>query len=187
HCPVRLIRRSRRCHLALEDPSRLSAAHPKESSKYIVGLRSNMDRPPCMRCCGLGRNEEELGVDDRGQTVMVIDDDESVRSSLARLLRSAGLDFEVFASAESFLAVAAPDRAGCLIIDVQMPGMRGLELQARCRQQLALVPGIMITAFRDQDAERRSLAIGAIAFIQKPFDASGLLELIITALDRANQ
>ncbi|MBC8108218.1 MAG: response regulator [Anaerolineae bacterium] len=119
----------------------------------------------------------------RAGTVMVVDDDESVRTSLARLLKSAGMSFELFASAEEFVAQHAIDSAGCVIIDVQLPGICGLELQAMCAQAHPATPIIMITAFRDPNAEEQALAAGAVEFFHKPFDAGALIEAVTEAIE----
>lgn len=118
------------------------------------------------------------------RTIVLVDDDASVRASMARLFRSAGLELRSFASAEEFLA--APDAcesAACLIADVQMPGMRGLELQAECARRNPALPVILITAFEDPAAQRNGLSAGALAFLYKPFDGEVLLDLVRRAVD----
>ena len=120
-----------------------------------------------------------------GSMVVLIDDDASVRRSLSRLFRSAGVELRAFASAEEFLAGPALSLAGCLIVDVQMPGMRGLELQARCAAQRPALPVILITAFQDAEAERQAMAAGAVGFLYKPFDGEMLLQLVKRALPGA--
>ncbi len=115
--------------------------------------------------------------------VMVVDDDESVRLSLARLFRSAQIPFSIFESSEAFLAKAPLDAAGCLIVDVQLPGMRGLELQAQCVRTRPALAIVVMTAFNDDETEQKALAAGAIAFLRKPFDCNALLQLVRDALD----
>jgi two-component system response regulator FixJ len=115
--------------------------------------------------------------------VALVDDDESVRTSLARLFRSAGMDLLVFESAEDFLAAAALDTVRCVIVDVRMPKMRGLELQKICVARWPAMQIIMISAFNDDDAENRAQRAGAIAFLHKPFDATSLLTLVKKALE----
>jgi FixJ family two-component response regulator len=119
------------------------------------------------------------------RTVAVVDDDDSVRCSLARLLKSAGFDVHLFPSADEFIRYAASARSGCVIIDVQMPKMGGLELQAFCAKHLPSTPIIMITAFHDLVAETSALEAGALAFFIKPFDAGALVETVKTALGGA--
>ena len=109
---------------------------------------------------------------------MVVDDDRSVRDALARLLRSAGICCQAYESAEQFLAQPDLSAAGCVVIDVQMPGMRGLELQQVCRERWPLLPVIMISAFTEDKSESRALASGARAFFHKPFDTSAFLNLV---------
>ena len=121
-------------------------------------------------------------------TVVLVDDDASVRASMARLFRSAGLELRTFASGEEFLSAAdALAGAACLIADVQMPGMRGLELQAECARHNPSLPVILITAFEDPAAQRDALAAGALAFLYKPFDGEVLLDLVRRALDGHGQ
>ncbi len=115
-------------------------------------------------------------------SIILVDDDKSVRLSLARLFRSAGLRFVAFESAEEFLQSSQLDSAGCLIADVRMPRMQGLELQQICRKQRPSLPIIIISAFNDDDAEGRALQGGAKAFLHKPFDPMALLNLVRQAL-----
>jgi FixJ family two-component response regulator len=121
----------------------------------------------------------------RDPIVLVIDDDESVRSSLARLFRSAGLSLQSLNSSEELLDLVQLDSVGCLILDVHLPGMNGLELQEICHRRCPSLPIIMISAFIDDDAERRALAAGAVAFFHKPFDAALLLATTQNALNKA--
>lgn len=110
--------------------------------------------------------------------VVLVDDDQSVRVSLARLFKSAGIQFAAFESAEAFLESSALNSAGCLIADVRMPRMQGLELQQVCRTKRPALPIIIISAFNDDDAENRALELGAKAFLHKPFNPSALLNLV---------
>ena len=116
--------------------------------------------------------------------VFVVDDDESVRGSLKRLIRSLGLAVEAFASAEDFLSSPDAAAADCLILDVRMPGLSGLDLQQRLAQAGSRIPIIFISAHDDHEARSRAMKAGAIAFLQKPFDEEDLLEAICTALRR---
>jgi FixJ family two-component response regulator len=118
--------------------------------------------------------------------VVLVDDDRSVRVALARLFRSAGLNFVAFESAEEFLQSSSLDSAGCLIADVRMPRMQGLELQQICRGKRPSLPIIIISAFNDDDAETRAIEAGARAFLHKPFDPTALLNLVKKALGKEN-
>lgn len=116
--------------------------------------------------------------------VFVVDDDESVRGSLKRLIRSMGLAVETFASAEDFLSSPDAAAADCLILDIRMPGMSGLDLQQRLVQSGSQIPIIFISAHDDQEARSRAMKAGAIAFLQKPFEEEDLLEALCAALWR---
>jgi FixJ family two-component response regulator len=115
-------------------------------------------------------------------TIAVIDDDESVRQATGNLVKSLGLCVIVFASAEEFLESPRFDDVSCIISDIQMPGMNGLELQ----QHLALAgperPLIFITAFLEERFRQQAMEAGAIGFFNKPFEAQRLIECIARAL-----
>jgi FixJ family two-component response regulator len=115
--------------------------------------------------------------------VAAVDDDFRVRESIESLVASAGHTPLVFASAEDFLKSAAPESAVCLITDVRMPGMDGLELQRRVRLQHPQLPVIFISAHYDDDIRARALQEGAVSFLYKPFDAADLLGAIDRALN----
>jgi FixJ family two-component response regulator len=115
-------------------------------------------------------------------TVAVVDDDEAVRDALGNLLASLGLRAATFASAEEFLTSPASGAAACLIIDVQMPGMGGLELQRRLAASGNRAPVILITAFPLEHVRRQADALGAVGFLVKPFEASLLIECLERAL-----
>lgn len=117
-----------------------------------------------------------------GKMVAVIDDDESVRTALKELLRSVGLPAQAFASAEDFIESGQQQRAGCLIVDIRMPGMSGLELQAKLNTDHCRIPTIFITAHGDEKMRMQALRAGAVEFITKPFDDEALLETVRTAL-----
>jgi FixJ family two-component response regulator len=116
------------------------------------------------------------------QTVVTIDDDESVRKALCRLLRSAGLNTLGFATAEEFLHTDSPAAPDCLILDVHLPGLSGLELQTRLRAEGWIVPIVFITAYEDPSARAQALREGAIAFFYKPLEEKALLEAVERAL-----
>jgi FixJ family two-component response regulator len=114
--------------------------------------------------------------------VAAVDDDYRVRESIESLVASAGHTPWVFASAEEFLQSGAPASAICLITDVRMPGIDGLELQRRVKLQYPRLPVILITAHYDIEIRQRALSQGAAGFLYKPFDAADLLGAIELAL-----
>ena len=114
-------------------------------------------------------------------TVFVVDDDPSVRKALRRLIRSAGLKVETFASAEEFLDFERNDGPSCLVLDIQMPGLSGLQLQDRLMTSGANLPVIFITAYEDTNVRTRALDQGAARFLEKPFDDDVLLDAIHSA------
>jgi FixJ family two-component response regulator len=122
-----------------------------------------------------------------GQTISVIDDDESVRRALRRLIRSFGMNVETFASAEEFLAPRDRRAPACLILDVRMPGMNGLQLQERLAANGVRIPVVFITGHPDEPARRAALAAGAVEFLQKPFDDRVLLDAVARALAQSNK
>ncbi len=115
-------------------------------------------------------------------TVSVVDDDTSMRQALRGLLKSAGFHAEVFASAEEFLNSGRLSETACLVLDVRMPGITGLELQEQLIASGWTVPIIFITAHGDDDARTRAIELGAIDFLQKPFSDQALLNAIARAL-----
>jgi FixJ family two-component response regulator len=119
--------------------------------------------------------------------VFVIDDDESIRRSLSRLLRAAGWWVETFPSARAFLDYAAPDRPACLILDLQLPGPSGLDLQATLGATGRMLPIVFITGHGDVPSSVRAMKGGAVDFLQKPFDAEELLGCVARALARSQE
>ena len=117
-----------------------------------------------------------------GPTVFVVDDDASVLESLSLLMRSVDLDAKTFASASEFLAAHDPNRPGCLVLDVRMPGMSGLELQAELAERGSILPIIFVTAHGDVPMAVEAVKAGAADFIQKPFRDQDLLDKIQHAL-----
>jgi len=115
--------------------------------------------------------------------VAIVDDDDSMRSALQSLLKAVGLPARAFASAEEFLASGQQPQTGCLISDIRMPGMSGLELQARLNAENCRIPTIFITAHGDATMRTRALKAGAVEFLAKPFDDEALLESIRAALE----
>lgn len=110
--------------------------------------------------------------------ISIVDDDDSVREALASLMRSAGYIPKVFSSAGDFLNSEYFDETGCLILDVQMPGMTGIELQQHLLASKRTVPIIFISAHDDAQARVRALEAGAVVFLKKPFSDDALLEAI---------
>lgn len=113
--------------------------------------------------------------------IYIVDDDESVRRALKRLMRSAGFDAETFGSAEDFLCSGYQDIPGCLVLDVRMARMSGIELQEHLAICGSKIPIIFITAHEDGLARTTAMEAGAIAFFQKPFDAQELLGAVHAA------
>jgi FixJ family two-component response regulator len=120
---------------------------------------------------------------DKGKMVSVVDDDESVRKSLTRLLRSVGLKVMAFRSALDFLSHGGWFASGCAIFDVRMPGMDGLTLQEELLGTGSRLPIIFITAHDDVRAEKRALKNGAMNFFRKPFSGEELINAVQAALD----
>ena len=117
--------------------------------------------------------------------VSIVDDDISVRRSTRRLLRSSGFRAEAFASAEEFLDSESAGATACLILDLRMPGMNGLELQRRLTQNGNRVPIIFLSAHASEQDERSALRAGAVQFLRKPISKEALLSAIRDALKRS--
>ncbi|MFP5383235.1 MAG: response regulator transcription factor [Gammaproteobacteria bacterium] len=118
------------------------------------------------------------------QTVFVVDDDDAVRDSLAMLLRSVGLPVETFDSGIAFMDRFRPDLAGCLVLDIRMPKMSGLEVQQKLHELGATLPVIFITGHGDIPMAVQAIKEGAADFIQKPFRDQDLLDRIHVALEQ---
>ena len=116
--------------------------------------------------------------------VAVVDDDESFRGALQRLLKSAGFQVRAFASAEDFLKSGRQHETGCLIADIRMPGMSGLDLQAKLNADHFPIPTIFISAHGDEKMRLQAMRSGAVKFLGKPFDDAILLESVRTAWKR---
>ena len=117
--------------------------------------------------------------------VFVIDDDASVRAALSSLIRSVGIRVEVFASASDFLATKRPDGPACLILDVRLPGVSGLEFQAELAKTNSVIPIIFITGHGDIPMSVKAMKGGAVEFLTKPFRDQDLLDAVQVALERA--
>jgi FixJ family two-component response regulator len=122
-------------------------------------------------------------MDEKTATVFVVDDDESVRDSLRSLIRSAGLSVETFGSAQQFLASARSDEPSCLVLDVRLPGLNGLDLQRRLAETNIETPIIFITGHGDIPMSVRAMKAGAVEFLTKPFRDEDLLDAIQQALE----
>jgi FixJ family two-component response regulator len=118
--------------------------------------------------------------------ISIIDDDASVRGATHRLVKSLGYAAHAFASADDFLQSPHVNDTSCLIADVQMPGMSGLELQSVLIAKGCQVPIIFITAYPEDNIRAKALKAGAVCFLSKPFAGTVLVECIHTALDRRN-
>jgi len=122
----------------------------------------------------------------RGQAsklIAIIDDDESMQESLRDLVESAGLEARCFGSAKEFLEYDLHSEVGCLIADILMPRMSGLELQARLKDEECDIPIIFITAYEDAGARIEAMREGAVEFLAKPFDHHLLLKTVRASLD----
>ncbi len=117
--------------------------------------------------------------------ISIVDDDLSVRQAVGSLVRSLGLRASTFASADVFLASPILQETACLISDVQMPGMSGLELQKVLKDRNAGLPVIFITGFPEAAVRRRAQAAGAVGFLGKPFDGQAIVDLLDLALQRS--
>ena len=124
---------------------------------------------------------------DPSAVVFVVDDDPSVRKALGRLLRSAGLRAEAFASAEEFLGWDRPDAPGCVVLDVQMPGLNGLELQRTLDEENVRLPIVFITGHGDIPMSVRAMKAGAVDFLPKPFEDQTFLDAVHQAVARDRQ
>jgi FixJ family two-component response regulator len=119
--------------------------------------------------------------------VCVVDDDASVREALGSLLRSVGLEVSLFASAGELLAGGLPDGAGCLVVDIRMPGVSGLDFQDRLRQADVRVPIVFMSGHGDIPMSVRAMKAGAVDFLTKPFRDQEMLDAVATALERDRQ
>lgn len=123
-----------------------------------------------------------MTTDSEKSTVYIVDDDQAIRRAMELLMRSVGLDYEIFHSGDDFLASHSDDRAGCLVLDIRMPGLGGLELQDRLNELGSTLPIIFITGHGDVPMAVEAMQKGAVDFIQKPFRDQELLDRIGAAL-----
>jgi two-component system, LuxR family, response regulator FixJ len=120
-------------------------------------------------------------------TIFVVDDDQGCRDSLAALLRASGMRVQTYASAQAFLEAYEPSRLGCLLLDVRMPGISGLDLQERLAARGAKLPIILMTAYGDVPTAVKAMQAGAINFIEKPIREEALLESLRRALQQGER
>jgi FixJ family two-component response regulator len=123
-------------------------------------------------------------MDEQRPKIFVVDDDESVREALGSLIRSTGLSVEMFASAQEFLSRRPADEPGCLVLDVRLPGLSGLDLQQRLAEINIETPIIFITGHGDIPMSVRAMKAGAVEFLTKPFRDEDLLDAIDEAIQR---
>jgi FixJ family two-component response regulator len=126
-----------------------------------------------------------MSIGHNSRLVAIVDDDESVQRALQDLIESDGLSALCFGSAEQFLDSEARNKAACLIADVRMPGLTGLELQAKLKAERCPIPVVFITAHGDAEMRIHAMREGAVEFLSKPFDDAVLLEIVHTALKRS--
>ena len=124
-----------------------------------------------------------MGIQGEAKLVAIVDDDDLMRSALQGMLKSVGLRSRAFASAEEFLASGLQRQTACLIADIRMPGMSGLELQAKLNAEHCRIPTIFITAHGDTKMRMQALRAGAVEFLAKPFDDEALLGSVRAALE----
>ena len=115
--------------------------------------------------------------------VAIVDDDESIRAALQGFMKEAGLPARSFASAEDFLTSGDLNQVGCLVADIRMPGMSGLELQARLNADRHRIPIVFITAHGDESMKMQALRAGAVEFLAKPFNEEVLLDCVRAAME----
>jgi FixJ family two-component response regulator len=124
-----------------------------------------------------------MAIRGKAKMVAIVDDDDLMRTALQGLLKSAGLLAQSFASAEEFLRSGHQHVTACLITDIRMPGMSGLELQAQLNADQCRIPTIFITAHGDAKMRMQAMRAGAVEFLAKPFDDEALLESVRAALE----
>ncbi len=117
-------------------------------------------------------------------TVFIVDDDDGLRQSIGGLLETVGLKTEPYPNAEAFLEVFQPDRPGCLVLDLRMPGMGGVKLQEALAEKGSLLPIIIVTAYADVPVAVTTIKAGALHFFEKPFSAQQLIDAIQEGIDK---
>lgn len=124
---------------------------------------------------------------DKSTFIYVVDDDPSVTKALCRLIQSAGFRVQAFASAEELLELGNPETTDCLVLDVRLPGMNGIDLQKKLAFAGSKFPVIFITAYEDSRAEQEAMTSGAVAFLRKPFEDRHLLNAIRSAVKQKDR
>jgi FixJ family two-component response regulator len=124
-----------------------------------------------------------MAIQGNTKIVSIVDDDDLMRSALQGLLKSFGVSAQAFASAEEFLTSGQQHATACLIADIRMPGISGLELQAKLNAEYCRIPTIFITAHGDAKMRMQALRAGAVEFLAKPFDNVALIESVRAALE----
>jgi len=124
-----------------------------------------------------------MAIHDKTKLVAIVDDDDLMRGALQGLLKAVGWPSQAFASAEEFLNSGQYRQTACLIADIRMPGMSGLELQAKLNAEHCRIPTIFITAHGDAKMRMQALRAGAVEFMAKPFDDDALVESVRVALE----
>src|ERR1700731_1746151 len=124
-----------------------------------------------------------MAIQRKTKLIAIVDDEDLMRSALKGMLKSVGLLSQAFASAEEFLKSGQQHQTACLIADIRMPGMSGLELQAKLNAEHCKIPTIFITAHGDTKMRMQALRAGAVEFLAKPFDDESLLESVRAALE----
>jgi FixJ family two-component response regulator len=124
-----------------------------------------------------------MGTQSKAKLVAIVDDDDLMRSALQGLLKAVGLPARAYGSAEEFLNSGQQHETACLIADIRMPGISGLELQAKLNAEHCKIPTIFITAHGDEKMRMQALRAGAVEFMAKPFDDEVLLESVRAALE----
>jgi FixJ family two-component response regulator len=124
-----------------------------------------------------------MAIQENTKVVAIVDDDESVRNALQGLMKVAGYRSIAFVSAEDFLNSGEQEHTACLIVDIRLPGLSGLDLQSRLNKDHHRIPTIFITAHGDEKLRLQALRAGAVEFLTKPFDDTALLEQVRAAFD----
>src|SRR4030095_12219035 len=189
------ISRCRRCNEIGFGPSLCQLGHPRHPAGSSLegagrgaatrrghfGKNSQLPPPSCRSRSAWYR---PIGMSPTGPVIYVVDDDKSVRDSLQRLLTSVGLTVEVFPSAQAFLSRPRPDAPGCLVLDVRLPGLSGLDLQRELARTDAPLPILFLTRHGDIPMSVRAMKAGAVEFLTKPFREQYLLDAIRQAIER---
>ena len=124
-----------------------------------------------------------MAYEEKSKVIAIVDDDELIRNALQGLMKEAGFPALAFASGDEFLKSGELERVACLIVDIRMPGMSGLELQSKLNNDHHRIPIIFITAQGDEKMRMQALRAGAVKFLTKPLDRGVLLDSVQTALD----